>query len=70
VLVGLPEVLREFSEYRLLIYGAVLVAMMLLRPEGLLPSRVRRAELHSDDDEEEQYAERAGEPTGRPAVTT
>ncbi len=70
VLVGLPEFLREFSEYRLLIYGAVLVAMMLLRPEGLLPSRVRRAELHADDDEEEQYQERAGEPTGRPAVTT
>ena len=34
VLVGLPELLREFAEYRLLIYGAVLVAMMLLRPEG------------------------------------
>ncbi len=70
VLVGLPEVLREFSEYRLLIYGAVLVAMMLLRPEGLLPSRVRRAELHSDEDEEEQYPERAGEHTGRPVVTS
>ena len=32
VLVGLPEFLREFAEYRLLIYGAVLVVMMLLRP--------------------------------------
>ena len=52
VLVGLPEFLREFSEYRLLIYGAVLVAMMLLRPEGLLPSRTRQAELHHSEDEE------------------
>jgi branched-chain amino acid transport system permease protein len=51
VLVGLPEFLREFTEYRLLIYGAVLVVMMLVRPEGLLPSRTRRAELHSEEDE-------------------
>ncbi|MDD5466843.1 MAG: hypothetical protein PHS96_03465, partial [Anaerolineales bacterium] len=31
-LVGLPELLREFAEYRLLVYGAVLVAMMLIKP--------------------------------------
>ncbi|MGQ0608338.1 MAG: branched-chain amino acid ABC transporter permease [Chloroflexota bacterium] len=70
VLVGLPEFLREFAEYRLLIYGAVLVAMMLLRPEGLLPSRQRKAELHErEDDDEEMYAAEAGEDTGRPVVT-
>jgi len=70
VLVGLPEFLREFSEYRLLVYGIVLVVMMILRPEGLLPSRSRRAELHEHfDDDEEIYAEEAGEETGRPVVT-
>jgi branched-chain amino acid transport system permease protein len=70
VLVGLPELLREFAEFRLLIYGAVLVAMMLLRPEGLLPSRARRAELHEDmGDDEEMYAHEGGEETGRPVVT-
>jgi branched-chain amino acid transport system permease protein len=70
VLVGLPELLREFAEYRLLIYGVVLVAMMLLRPEGLLPSRARRAELHEDmGDDEDMYAHEAGEETGRPVVT-
>jgi branched-chain amino acid transport system permease protein len=69
VLVGLPELLREFAEYRLLIYGAVLVAMMLLRPEGLLPSRQRQAELHERESDEDQYAETAGEETGRPVVT-
>jgi len=31
-LVGLPEILREFSEYRLLLFGAALVLMMLTRP--------------------------------------
>ncbi len=45
-LVGLPELLREFAEYRLLVYGAALVAMMILRPEGLWPERLRRRELH------------------------
>ena len=71
VLVGLPELLREFSEFRLLIYGAVLVAMMILRPEGLLPSRSRRAELHERaDDDEEMYDAEAGVDTGRPVVTT
>jgi branched-chain amino acid transport system permease protein len=48
-LVGLPELLREFAEYRLLVYGAALVAMMLLRPEGLWPEAMRKRELHDND---------------------
>ena len=48
-LVGLPELLREFAEYRLLVYGAALVAMMLLRPEGLWPEAVHRRELHEEE---------------------
>ncbi|MDP2968073.1 MAG: branched-chain amino acid ABC transporter permease, partial [Deltaproteobacteria bacterium] len=47
-LVGLPELLREFAEYRLLVYGAALVAMMLLKPEGLWPEAVHRRELHEE----------------------
>jgi branched-chain amino acid transport system permease protein len=47
-LVGLPELLREFSEYRLLVYGAALVVMMLLKPEGLWPSEIRRRELQGE----------------------
>ena len=46
VLVGLPEVLRDFAEYRLLFYGAILVGIMILRPEGLIASARRRRELH------------------------
>jgi branched-chain amino acid transport system permease protein len=49
-LIGLPELLREFGEYRYLFYGAALVAMMQLRPEGLWPSEVRRRELHARDE--------------------
>ena len=71
VLVGLPELLREFADFRLLIYGAVLVAMMLLRPEGLLPNRARRAELHDViEDDDEIYSHEAGEETGRPVVAS
>ena len=53
-LVGLPELLREFAEYRLWVYGAVLVGMMLLRPEGLLPEATRRRELHETEEMIEQ----------------
>ncbi len=49
-LIGLPELLREFGEYRYLFYGAVLIVMMRLRPEGLWPSDVRQRELHSADE--------------------
>jgi branched-chain amino acid transport system permease protein len=45
VLVGLPELLREFAEFRLLIYGMLLVTMMLVRPQGFWPSEVRQREL-------------------------
>jgi len=51
-LVGLPELLREFAEYRLLVYGAALVAMMILRPEGLWPETLRRRELHGGESAE------------------
>jgi branched-chain amino acid transport system permease protein len=49
VLVGLPELLREFAEYRMLMYGALLIVMMLARPEGFWPSPVRRRELRADE---------------------
>jgi branched-chain amino acid transport system permease protein len=37
VLKGLPELLRELADYRLLAFGALLVVMMIVRPEGLWP---------------------------------
>jgi branched-chain amino acid transport system permease protein len=51
-LVGLPELLREFAEYRLLVYGAALVGMMILRPGGLWPETVRRREWHGGESAE------------------
>jgi branched-chain amino acid transport system permease protein len=59
-LVGLPELLREFAEYRLLVYGAVLVAMMLLKPEGLWPEVTHQRELHEEGPETIEPATAAG----------
>jgi branched-chain amino acid transport system permease protein len=53
VLMGSPELLREFAEYRYLVYGALLVVMMLTRPEGLWPDARRRLELHEEELEAE-----------------
>jgi branched-chain amino acid transport system permease protein len=36
VLILLPEYLRAFSEYRMLLFGAVLVIMMVFRPGGII----------------------------------
>jgi branched-chain amino acid transport system permease protein len=48
-LIGLPELLREVSEYRYLFYGAALIIMMLSKPGGLWPSTITLRELHMED---------------------
>ena len=50
-LIGLPELLREFGEYRFLFYGAAIVVMTRLKPQGLWPSAARRREMQTDEDE-------------------
>ena len=42
VLILLPEYLRSFDEYRMLIFGASMVLMMVFRPQGLIIPRSRR----------------------------
>jgi branched-chain amino acid transport system permease protein len=41
----------DLANSRFMIYGVILVVMMLFRPEGLLPSRQRAAELHAEDED-------------------
>jgi len=50
ILVGLPEMLREFAEYRLLMYGILLIVMMLVKPEGFIPAAHIKREMHGADD--------------------
>jgi len=47
----LPEKLRFIADYRLMIFGLVLVLMMRFRPEGIIASQRRKLEFHEDDDE-------------------
>lgn len=68
VLVGIPEVLREFGEYRLLFYGLLLMVIMILKPEGVWPDVRRKRELHETEIEDEQYRHRGGAETGAPVV--
>jgi branched-chain amino acid transport system permease protein len=57
---GLPEILRETENYRLLIFGALLVVMMILRPEGLWPASRQRLEGRGKKGEEEVREESPG----------
>jgi branched-chain amino acid transport system permease protein len=41
----LPEIFREFREYRVFAFGVALVVVMIFRPQGLFPSKRRKAEL-------------------------
>ncbi len=43
-LIGAPEVLRDLGEYRYLIYGLVVIAVVRLKPEGLSPKAIRNRE--------------------------
>ena len=41
----IPEIAREFSQYRMIIFGAVMVLMMIWRPQGLIPAQRPKMEL-------------------------
>ncbi len=46
----MPEKLRFVAEYRLMIFGLLLVLMMRFRPEGLIANERRQLELHDEDE--------------------
>ncbi len=52
----LPEYLRAFSQYRMLVFGAVLIIMMIFKPDGLLPEK-RKHYSFTDEDKAEMKAE-------------
>jgi branched-chain amino acid transport system permease protein len=61
VLIVMPNLLREFSEYQFLFYGVLLIVMMLKRPEGLIPSKRRAQELHQEEMAQDAWLEIYGE---------
>jgi branched-chain amino acid transport system permease protein len=50
LLIPLPERFRFLHEYRLLLYGVVIVLMLLFRPRGLWPAGIRRYGLSPRDE--------------------
>jgi branched-chain amino acid transport system permease protein len=50
-LITLPDILRQFSDYRILLFGLLLVIMMIARPSGFLPARRPKLEFHNHLDE-------------------
>lgn len=57
VLIVLPESLRGFQDYRMLVFGASMVVMMVFRPQGLLGGSTRRMELEPEDDRTLEHEE-------------
>ena len=47
ILSAVPEIFRDLQNYRMLAFGAAMAAMMVLRPEGLIPATRRKRELHA-----------------------
>ena len=54
-LVLLPEIFRDFEDYRFFVFGFVLVVMMIFRPQGILPSKRRKAELMGGTSDQQLY---------------
>ena len=50
MLIGMPEMLREFGEFRYLFYGIIIVVMMRIKAEGLWPSAARKREMQEVDE--------------------
>jgi branched-chain amino acid transport system permease protein len=49
ILILLPEYLRAFSDFRMLLFGAIMVIMMVFRPQGIISNIRRTYELKSED---------------------
>ena len=51
--------LAEFDTYRMLIVGVLIVVIVILRPEGILPDKLWRREVHAEDPREQEKTRQA-----------
>ena len=49
LLLLLPEYLRAFSDYRMLLFGLIMVIMMIFRPQGIVTGVRRTYEFHTEE---------------------
>jgi branched-chain amino acid transport system permease protein len=51
---GVQTFFMEFDRYRMLFVGLLIVLIVIYRPEGLLPDKLWRREVHEDDPREQE----------------
>jgi branched-chain amino acid transport system permease protein len=51
LIVMLPEIFRPLEDYRFFLFGLALIVVMIFRPQGILPSKRRQAELMAGAEE-------------------
>jgi branched-chain amino acid transport system permease protein len=49
LLILLPEYLRAFSDYRMLLFGIIMVIMMIFRPQGIVTGARKTYEFHTEE---------------------
>ena len=54
-IVLVPEIFRGFEEYRFFAFGLALVVIMIFRPQGIIPSKRRTAELKGGTRDEQLF---------------
>lgn len=54
ILILVPEYLRAFSDYRMLLFGATMVVMMLFRPQGIITGEKRHYRINALHNKEER----------------
>jgi branched-chain amino acid transport system permease protein len=62
VIVALPEIFRDLALYRLLAFGAILMVLMIFRPQGLFPARPAMAAEEAQEDAAGRKVESAAKP--------
>lgn len=50
IMILLPEYMRSFSEYRMIVFGGAMVLMMVFRPQGLVSNFRRKYSFHGVDE--------------------
>ncbi|MHC1727134.1 MAG: branched-chain amino acid ABC transporter permease [Syntrophobacteraceae bacterium] len=56
LVIGLPELFRDFADARMLIFGAAMILMMLFRTQGLLPQKPRKYRISPAPGQEAEAA--------------
>jgi branched-chain amino acid transport system permease protein len=60
-LIALPDMLREFADFRMLLFGLLLIIMMIARPAGFIPASRSKLELQNRIDTHKNGEKPSGE---------